>query len=339
MRKGQNPAKMGTLPPAKAERLGIATVVYIPEQSGYFAQSLEIFKIHAASLRQYTAEPFNYLVFDNGSCPEVKQELFKMHLDGQIDWLYLSDENVGKTGAMNLMLAGMPNEWICFSDSDMLFRPDWLQESWKIEKAFPNLGMIGAQFVFPDVQVDKGNSAFRQSGDPRFRFSPWKPEEWMVTEYCRARGINPEKTHEYGQMLLDRVEALESGVEAILGGNSHTQWLARKEVIARILPLPAATALSRKEDTYQDQRLDELGYLHLTTTRPYLYHMGNTLDPEILPEINQLNQPALAQPAAPAAARSKAHPVWKLLAALNRRPAARRLLLRLYDNLYQVLSS
>jgi hypothetical protein len=337
MRKGQNPAKMGTMPPPKAMRLGIATVLYIPEQSGYFAQSLEIFKIHAASLRQYTSEPFNYLVFDNGSCAEVRQELLKMQLTGQIDWLYLSDANLGKTGAMNLMLAGMPNEWICFSDSDMLFRPNWLPESWKIEQAFPNLGMIGAHFVFPDVEVDKGNTHFRQTSDPRFCFDQWQPEAWMVDEYCRARGIGPEKTREYLSKTLERVEAVESGTRAILGGNSHTQWLARKEVIQRILPLPADSALSRKDDTYQDRRLDELGYLHLTTTQPYLYHMGNTLDPEILPEIAQLTQ-LTAQPA-PAAPRAKAHPVWKLLAALNRRPAGRRLLLRLYDNLYQVLSS
>jgi hypothetical protein len=66
--------------------------------------------------------------------------------------------------------------------------------------------------------------------------------------------------------------------------------------------------------------------------------MGNTLDAEILPEISQLNQLA-AQPAVPASPHAKSHPLWKLLAALSRRPSGRRLLLRLYDNLYQVLSS
>ena len=337
MRKGQNPAKMGTLPPAKAERLGVATLVYIPEQNGYFEQSLEIFKIHTASLRAYTPEPFNYVVFDNGSCDAVKQELVQMHLDGQIDWLYLHDENLGKTGALNILLSGMPNEWICFADSDMLFRPGWLEESWKIEQAFPNLGMIGAQIIFPDWDVDKGNTAFRKTSDPRFRFSQWKPDDWIVNEYCRARGINEEMTRKYSVMLLDRVADTQSGVEAILGGNSHQEWLARKDVLAKILPLPATQALNRKEDTYQDQRLDELGYLHLTTTRPYLYHMGNTIDPEILPEIEKLNLSAAVKPAAPA--RTKTHPLWKLLAALKRRPAGKRFLMRLYDNLYQVLSS
>jgi len=337
MRQGQNPAKLGSTPPAKAERLGIATLVYIPEQLGYFSQSLEIFKIHAASLRQYTPEPFNYLVFDNGSCPAVRQELLKMQLDGQIDWLYLSDANLGKTGALNQLLPGMPNEWICFADSDMLFRPGWLEESWKIEQAFPNLGMIGAQFVYPDWEVDKGNSAFRKTDDPRFQFDQWKPDDWMAAEYCRARGINQEMTQKYSAMLLDRVTERQSGVQAILGGNSHQQWLARKEVITRILPLPATQALNRKEDTYQDQRLDELGCLHLTTPYPYLYHMGNTLDPEIQPEIERLA--GAGAPERTAAPRpGKAHPLWKLLAALGRKPAGRRLLLRLYDNLYQILS-
>ena len=57
-----------------------------------------------------------------------------------------------------------------------------------------------------------------------------------------------------------------------------------------LLPLPSGLQLSREQDTYQDMRLDELGYLHLTTTVPYLYHMGNAVDPEIVPEVNKLRR-------------------------------------------------
>lgn len=337
MRKGQNPAKAG----AQAyhpQRLGMASLVYIPFQSGYYEKSLEIFQIHHASLRQYTDEVCDTLVFDNGSCPEVKQALHKMHADGLIDWLILSDENLGKTGALNMILAAMPNEWICFSDSDMLFREGWLEACWRINDAFPHCGMIGAQVVFPDREVDRGNSAFRHGGDPRYQFSQEKPAAWIVKEYCSARGASPERAAVYSQMSLDKVHDHESGVDAYLGGNSHQQFLARRAVLQRILPLPSGLELSREQDTYQDQRLDELGYSHLTTTQPYLYHMGNTIDNAILPEIQRLAELQFDATAPLHQASDKKNLIWKLLVEMNRHAWMRRLMLRLYQNMYEVIS-
>ncbi len=338
MRKGQNPAKAG-VQAYTPKRLGIATLVYIPVQEGYFDQSLEIFKIHLASLRQYTSEEFDYLVFDNGSCPEVKRELVEMHEQGLIDWLVLSEHNLGKTGALNQVLGGMPNEWICFADLDMLFREGWLEACWKIDESFPNCGMIGAQVIFPDWEVDKGNTGFRKTSDPRFVLSQEKAPEWLVDEYCRARGASIEKTLAYREMLLDKVRNVETGVEAYLGGNSHQQFLARSAVLRQILPLPSGMQLSREQDTYQDRRLDELGYLHPTTTLPYLYHMGNTIDPEIIPEINRLNQPEIDLQERQARTGRKSNLLWKILVWLSQNGHSRRLLLRLYNNLYEIFST
>lgn len=339
MRQGQNPAKK-EVSAYQAEKLGIATLLYIPMQEGYFTQSWEVFRHHIASVRQYTPVPFNYLVFDNGSCPEVKRELAKLHEAGWIDWLVLSEHNLGKTGALNMILAGMPNEWVCFADSDMLFRPGWLEESWKIDQAFPNCGMIGAQIIFPDWEVDKGNTSFRQGNDPRYHFDQVQPEAWVFEEYCRARGIGGERKEKYAAMLLERVTDQQNGAQAILGGNSHQQFLARAAVLREILPLPAALQLSRKEDTYQDAEIDRRGYLHLTTTVPYLYHMGNTLDEELSEELSRLKLPGSQQPEArdrPHAAKSNL--AWKALNWVSRSPQGRKALTRLYDNLYGILSA
>ena len=338
MRKGQNPAKAG-IKAYTPRRLGVATLVYIPVQEGYFDQSLEVFKIHLASLRQYTSEEFDSLVFDNGSCPEVKRELEKMHEQGLIDWLILSEHNLGKTGALNLILAGMPNEWICFADSDMLFRAGWLEACWKINESFQNSAMIGAQVIFPDWDVDKGNTEFRKTTDPRFVFSKEKAPEWLVDEYCRARGASIERTLVYREMLLDKARNVETGVEVYLGGNSHQQFLARRAVLSQILPLPSGLQLSREQDTYQDRRLDELGYLHPTTTVPYLYHMGNTIDPEIIPEVNRLNASGIAPQTRPVKTGQKNNLLWKIMVWLSRNRRTRQALLRLYKNLYEVFSS
>jgi glycosyltransferase involved in cell wall biosynthesis len=339
MRKGQNPAKRD-VPAYKPEKLGIATLVSIPFQEGYYANSWEIFRYHLASVHQYTNEPFNYLVFDNGSCPEVKRELEKLHEAGWIDWLVLSKQNLGKTGALNTILAGMPNKWICYIDSDMLVRSGWLEACRQIDGSFPGVGMIGAQVIFPDREVDKGNTKFRQTADPRYRLEQVKPEDWIVEEYCRARGVSEERQKFYEQMLLDQATCLETGVKAILGGNSHQQFLARREVLREVLPLPATFQLSRQEDTYQDAELDRRGYLHLTTTRPYLYHMGNAVDEELKPELARLNLPEAQVKLAAQndKAGQKSSLAWKGLVWLSKSPRGRKTLARLYDNLYRILS-
>lgn len=340
MRKGQNPAKQNVAA-YRPEKLAIATLTYIPLEEGYFANSWEVFQAHLASVHQYTPEPFNYIVFDNGSCPAVQQRLQKLAEEGWIDWLVLSKQNLGKTGALNWMLGALPNEWICYADSDMLFRSGWLEESWKINATFPNCGMIGAQVVFPDWEIDKGNSKFRRTSDDRYCFSKTKPEAGLVDEYCRGRGISHERERIYREMLLDQVEDVANGVKAILGGNSHQQWLAPREVLLKILPLPTGLQLSRQEDTYQDQKMDELGYLHLTTPCAYLYHMGNTIDEEIVPEVARLQKVAgETQPGMKVDKTiQKSNLAWRVLVWLSRNPSTRRMLQRLYNNLYQIFSS
>ena len=338
MRKGQNPAKAG-VKAYSPKKLGIASLISVPVLEGYFEHALEIFKIHIASIRQYTAEPFDLFVFDNGSCVEVKNELVKMSGLGQINTLILSEHNLGKTAALNHLLGSMHNEWICFSDSDMLFRSGWLEASWQIADSFPNCGMIGAQVVFPDRIEDKGNTVFRQSHEEKYQISQVKPLATILKEYVRGRGINEKRAKYYKQMLLDKVTNVETGVEAFLGGNSHGQFLGPREVLLQLLPLPSGMQLSREQDSYQDIRLDELGYLHLSTTRPYIYHLGNVLDPEIIPEINKLRKSIPAKTPVSSKVRRKKNLGWKLLVRLYRYAPTRRILLRLYNNLYEIISN
>ena len=93
MRKGQNPAKMGAQA-YQPSQLGILLLVYIPMKSGYFVDSLKILKYQLASIHKNTPEGFNLLVFDNGSCREVKDDLYKLQTYGWIDWLTLSRQNL-----------------------------------------------------------------------------------------------------------------------------------------------------------------------------------------------------------------------------------------------------
>ena len=128
MRKGQNPAKFVNQV-VKPERITVALLNYIPFLSGFYAEALDVLRISLSSMREDAGLPFDLMVFDNGSCAEVRDFLVAEKEEGRIQYLILSEKNLGKGGAWNMMLAGAPGEIITYTDSDVLFYPGWLQRS------------------------------------------------------------------------------------------------------------------------------------------------------------------------------------------------------------------
>src|SRR3989304_7286531 len=98
MRLGHNPAKFVDQV-HKPQRITVAVLTYVPFLSGYFATYLEVVKACLASLWEHTDLPYDLLVFDNGSCPELLDYLNEAHRPGRIQYLILSKTNRGKGGA------------------------------------------------------------------------------------------------------------------------------------------------------------------------------------------------------------------------------------------------
>ena len=144
MRKGQNPAKF-VKDVARPERITVALLNYIPFLSGFYAETLDVLKVCMELMRKDAGLPFDLMVFDNGSCAEVRDFLIKEKEEGRIQYLILAEKNMGKGGAWNTMLAGAPGEIIAYTDSDVLFSPKWLSRSVEILETFPNVGMVTAR--------------------------------------------------------------------------------------------------------------------------------------------------------------------------------------------------
>jgi len=283
MRRGQNPAKMG-LPAYQPKKLGLALLSYIPSQNGYFAQSLEVLKYQIASVHHST-EDFDLLVFDNGSIHEVQEELRNLLVNGLIDFLVLSRFNLGKTGALNWILAALPNELIGFADGDVLFRPRWLIETEHIFKVFPNAGLVTAQPCLFDILRGNGKAHVPLKNDPNFHcFDGHLPKE-AVDEYGHGIGLDANQIETLKTNPVNFVEESSSGFQAVIGA-SHMQFVLRRETARQLLPLPAAYALNREEDAHLNRSVDQLGLLQLSTPTPFVYHMGNRLDEYILAEIH-----------------------------------------------------
>jgi glycosyltransferase involved in cell wall biosynthesis len=142
MRAGQNPAKFLKGQVIVPESITVAILTHIPYLHGYYAQSMEVLKASLKSLREHTNLPYNLLIFDNASGGETREFLLGLYQAGQLDYLYLSRENLGKGRAWDLIFSAAPGEIIAYADSDVYFNQGWLESSLRILETFPNVGMV-----------------------------------------------------------------------------------------------------------------------------------------------------------------------------------------------------
>ncbi|MCK4901523.1 MAG: glycosyltransferase family 2 protein [Anaerolineales bacterium] len=335
MRTGKNPSKTG-IPAYTPNEIGIALLVYIPFLEGYFRHSLEILKYQIASLYKSTEKQFDLLVFDNGSCSEVIDALNNLHDQHYIEWLVLSRHNLGKVGAWNWIFGSMPNDLICYADSDVLFRRGWLESSLGILKAFPKAGMVSAQPTFHDVLDGKGVAHLSLNEEQDFRFSEYKPKNEIVEEYCLGIGADIELAASFHNMTLDCITALRDNTSAVVGA-THMQFIIPREVARCLTPLPVSKGLHRAETTSLDRKIDKLGYLHLSTQENYVMHMGNTLNEYLLTEVQELDGRLGSASTPEIVVLSKKFTLFRLILRLAEFPRINQFLLNVYDFLYRVL--
>jgi len=311
MRVGQNPAKF-VKEVARPERITVAILNYIPFLSGFFAEMLDVLRSCLDSVRRDAGLPFDLLVFDNGSCAEVQDYLLSEHRAGHIQYLFLSEKNLGKGGAWNIILSGAPGEIIAYADNDVLFYPNWLKESVQVLETFPNVGMVTSRPFITKRDYITQTLAWAEH-DPEAhleegKFIPWE----TYFEFARSLGQEPEVIRQdFEKDTCFRITY--RGVSAIAGA-SHWQFVAYKSVLAQFLPFDMNRPMGQVNQL--DERMNQAGYLRLMLTEPRVMNMSNTLRGIKTP--HPTGNPA----------RERAR-LWDW-------PPLRRLMLRLHDQIFRL---
>ena len=273
MRVGQNPAK-SIEHVAQPKKITVATASYIPHLKGYYAESLEVLKASLGSLWENTNLPYDLLVFDNDSCAEVQEFLLDAKERDLIQYLLLSDKNVGKGGAWNFIFQGSPGEVIAYADSDVYFQPGWLEQSMAILDTYPNVGMVTARPLRspeeyysktldwaqtqPDVTIENG------------RFIPWE----IYKEHILSLGISEDQAREWFDSKSEW-RLTYKGISAFVSA-AHFQFVTYKSVVQQFLPLGMDRPMGQVRSL--DDLINQAGLLRLATCEPYVRHLGNRID-------------------------------------------------------------
>jgi hypothetical protein len=324
MRVGWNPLKRMRRP-GQPRPVTVATAVHIPFLSGFYAQSLDVLKVMFGSLRANTSGEFDLMVFDNASCVEVRDYLTVEHCAGSIDYLVLSRENIGVLGAHNFLFRASPGEYLAYADSDMFFHPKWLDSCLRILDTFPQAGVVSGVPIHHQSEIGTASALAWAGSEPEAQLEsgPLIPYEWTVDQ-CEGFGRDPDTYLAERKHILNHRLTF-GGVRAYAGAYIN-QFVGRKSVLERTLPFPEDWLLHGAGDLMT--RLDEQGFLVLSTDGLYVHHLGNTLNPKWRQTAANLGVQLDSAPLPADHSR---------LSRLARVSLVRRGLLRIYDALFRLL--
>jgi hypothetical protein len=256
-------------------RVTVAVLTYVPNSLGYFENRMEVTKTCLQSILKHTSVPYDLMVFDNGSRPELVEYLRQLKDDGAIDFLMLSSRNIGKIGALQIMFKAAPGEVIAYCDDDVFYLPGWLERHLKVLDTFPNVGVVSGMYIKPHMK--EGVSAtlkFAESkGVQMQRGNLIDPA--LEQHYMDQMGRTEEKYRREVAGLED-VLITYKGIQ-VWASAGHYQLVAKKASILEALPKNwTGNLMGQMRDL--DVTIDKLGMLRLCTTPPTLRLLGNQID-------------------------------------------------------------
>lgn len=284
-RLGMNPSRGKNLdftPP----RVTVAVLVYAPHQAGYFQHRLDVTRLTLESILANTEKPYELLVFDNGSCPEMTGFLQALYNTGKIDTLILSAENIGKLNALWRIAQAAQGEVIAYTDDDVYHLPGWLPEHLRILDTYPNVGAVTGFYIKQRVAMSSDQTlawvkALEEKDPSAVQRGNLIPRKWEE-EYMDNAGRTEERYQGEIEGIEDVVVSLQ-GVKAWVSAH-HFEVLVPKNVLIEVLNqmLPGGWSdqlMGRMVE--MDDRMDALGYLRLTTYPQTMRLLGNVIDDEV----------------------------------------------------------
>jgi glycosyltransferase involved in cell wall biosynthesis len=324
---GMNPNRGQKTGLAQA-RITLAVLTYLPEEIGYFEHRFDVTRLCIESLIANTPPPYDLLVFDNGSCPRLVSYLEELQQTGRIQYLLLAKSNVGKMAALQMICKAAPGEILAYTDDDVFFLPGWLEAHLKILETYPQVGLATGFYIRSHMRYGT-RSLERFAGQEgvqveRGSLVPVEVEQHYVE--------NMGRTWQQYQAEVAGLQDMRFTYRSlpVLASAGHHQFVALRQVMLAALPDGGDGMLMGKMVELEN-RIDELGYLRLSTNEPVTRLLGNEAGESLLQEAKKYGISAERSKPAPLHAKPGGF--------LTRFPLVRRFLQTLYNRLHHILYS
>lgn len=280
MRVGMNPLReVQILEPIPPRLPVVAVTTHLPDTtSDYHRDRWEIVTASLTLARKHAGMEHHFVVWDNGSCPELREWLFYQF---KPDVLIFS-QNIGVAGSMFRLFGAYQDCIIAYANDDILYYPNWLPEQIKILKHYPNVGTVsGCVTRFYSGKADSETMKWALLAN--VRITKWTPPfEWDF-QHAASIGARSEIMAAYKYSYIPLLEY--NGVRAGVGGN-HCQFVT---YASRLLPfLQSTNKYMDKLFEGLDKRINEARLLRLLTTTRRTRHIGNRLNDAERKEIHEL---------------------------------------------------
>ena len=268
--------------------------VYIPNQEGYFKDSLAILHYCLDSLFKTSHNKTYFTIVNNGSCKEVIDYLQKQFQDNKIHEL-IHTSNIGKLNAILKGITGQQIPLITITDADVLFLNGWQKATYAIFETFPKAGTVSTTPSSKMVRHLTSNVLFEKGLSKELRFTKVINPEAMQA-FAHSVG-NPNL---YNKHHLDKYLTFSKGnVKAVIGAG-HFVATYRAAIFDDLQQRNSIYNLGgNSESDILDKPVIEHGYWRLSTENNYTYHMGNVAESwmeEFLDTIEDQSDVTIPQP-------------------------------------------
>lgn len=306
MRVGYNPNKDKTIKKQK-ECHQLIVPVYIPNNEGYFKDSLKVLKLCVNSILKTSTNLFITIV-NNGSSNEVVNYLNQLINSKKIHEV-IHTSNIGKVNAVKKGLVGHNFDLVTISDADVLFLDNWQEETYKVFNDFNKAGIVGLVPQFKMFDNNCSNILFDNFFSKQLKFENVHQPEAMRRFY---ESLGWEDN--YRKIYLQKHLVLKSKKITAIVGSGHVVATYKRFLFNDILPISNNLAMGGNSEIRNfDEPVLKYDLYRLTTLNNLAYHLGNCIEPWMHNAYNTLEDSPLITESIPNLKTTSKQPIYFFL--------------------------
>jgi len=201
-----------------------------------------------------------------------------------IDKIVHYAENKGKVYAVLNEVRGMYEEFVTIADADILFYDGWEQAVFDVFATHPKAGAVSPH-PCPYLTFYFNKSAFGWNSFGNIGYGKFV-DDHDIDLY--VKGVNlPRLIERKGRPFnwKQKQYILKRPTPAVLGAY-HVAATYRTGQFRGRTAFPEETFRNSYEEEFIDRLADDAGFYRLSTVQSFIYHMGNTVDDEVLGHCN-----------------------------------------------------